>query len=680
VISFGKDIVGNLKIASRKEWLVTNGIGGYASSTITGYNTRRYHGLLVAATRPPLGRMVLLSKLEEVIGIEGTSYQLSTNRYPKTIHPQGYLLMQGFKQDPFPKLIFSIEDIIIEKEIFMINGENTTIITYHIYNSDREVNFVISPLIACRDFHWLMRENKEFNADLKVRGPTVSIKPYRDVPAIYIHGRELNFIPGGCWYKSFEYEVERARGLDYIEDLYNLGYFMTSIRGSAELSIIVSDKPIEEEMDIKKAKVKEITRIKELIDLSGARDEIEIALVKAADCFIVDREIRTEDSVLPKYGKTILAGYHWLSDWGRDAMIALNGLTLVTNRFSDARLILMSFAKNSTSGLIPDNFPEWGEKPQYNSIDTSLWFIISCYNYLRTTGDLEFIDEYLYPTMEEIISCYQKGLEYGIIMDEDGLIYSNESKYRLTWVNARNEESAFSPRYGKAVEVQALWFNSLVIINEILKQVGRPTTEYQELAEKVKESFSKKFWFDEGGYLFDSIEKNRVDYSLKPNQIIAVSLPFSMISREREKSIVNIVYKKLFSPLGIKNFAKTVKESISTQKGDSLRRNNSSYQMSCWVWLIGFFIDSYLKVKDNSPEAIAKAKMMIEPLFEHIKDSGLGFISEYFDGNEPYAPRGCIAQAWSVAEVLRIKKKIEKLEERQEKRDADLRIPVQEMW
>ena len=294
MVSFGKETVGNLKIASRKEWLLTNGIGGYASSTITGCNTRRYHGLLVAATKPPLGRMVLLSKLEEVIGIEEASYQLSTNRYPKTIHPQGYLLLQGFKMDPFPKFIFSVENIIVEKEIAMVRGENTTIITYRIYNSGRAINFVASPLIACRDSHWLMREDKEFNPSLEVKNSTINIRPYLDTPTIYIQGKDLSFIPGGCWYHSFEYEVERARGLDFIEDLYDVGYFMTSVKGEAEFSIIASDKPINKGLDIERIKSEEKERIQKIIELSGAGDEIETTLVKASDCFIVDRKIKAE--------------------------------------------------------------------------------------------------------------------------------------------------------------------------------------------------------------------------------------------------------------------------------------------------------------------------------------------------------------------------------------------------
>ena len=676
MVSFGKETVGNLKIASRKEWLLTNGIGGYASSTIIGCNTRRYHGLLVAATKPPLGRMVLLSKLEEIIGIEEASYQLSTNRYPKTIHPQGYLLLQGFKMDPFPKFIFSVENIIVEKEIAMVRGENTTIITYRIYNSGRAINFVASPLIACRDSHWLMREDKEFNPSLEVKNSTINIRPYLDTPTIYIQGKDLSFIPGGCWYHSFEYEVERARGLDFIEDLYDVGYFMTSVKGEAEFSIIASDKPINKGLDIERIKSEEKERIQKIIELSGAGDEIETTLVKASDCFIVDRKIKAEGEGETVQAKTILAGYHWLSDWGRDAMVALEGLTLITKRYSDARAILTNFAKNSKGGLIPNNFPEWGEKPQFNSMDASLWFIMASYKYLAATGDLEFINKTLFKKLEEIISSYKKGIDFGISMDEDGLIYSNENRYRLTWIDSRNEELFIPARYGKVVEVQALWFNVLMMLDEISSQLGMWNPKYKELAEKVRESFCKKFWCTEEGYLFDCIWKNKVDSSLKPSQIIAVGLPFSILPRDREKNVVEIIHKKLFTPLGIKDFTKTFKDSSQVQKNDFSRRDNSFHQVNIWVWLMGYFIEAYLKVNDNSITAITRAKMMLEPLFEHIKDTGVGFLSEYFDGNEPYAPKGCIAQAWSVAELLRIKKILEELERSQVKQNAYLRIPV----
>src|SRR3990172_4928161 len=623
--------------------------------------------------------MVLLSKLEEVIGIKGASYLLSTNRYPKTIHPQGYLFMQGFKQDPFPKFTYSIEDIILEKEIFMVTGENTTVVTYRIYNSGREISFIISPLIACRDFHWLMKENKGFNTRLKVKDYTVSIEPYKDTPAIYVQGKDLSFTPGGCWYRSFEYEIERARGLDYIEDLYNIGYFITSVKGDAEVSIIASDKPVSKNFDLEKARKDESARIKKIVENSGADDEIQKTLVRASDCFVVDRAINDSRKVFPKYGKTILAGYHWLSDWGRDVMIALNGLCLVTNRFSDAKLILLTFAKNIKDGLIPNNFPEWGETPHYNSIDASLWFIVACYNYFKATGDSDFINKYLWQTIEEIISSYKRGLDFGILMDDDGLIFSKESRYKLTWFNARNEEIPLFQRFSKTVEVQALWYNSLRIAAEIAESLGKPADEYQEISEKVKESFLNKFWFEEEGYLYDSIGKNKTDNFLKPNQIIAVALPFSILPREKENRIVNAVHAKLFSPLGIKDFPRTVTNSGIIQKPDFLRFDSSQQQIHYWTWLLGFFIDAYLKVNENSLEAVNRVKVMIEPISEHIKDTGIGFISEYFDGSEPYAPKGCMAQAWSVAEVLRIRKKISEIEKIAEQKDAGLRVPVQEM-
>ena len=649
MIQFNQETCGNLDSALRREWLETNGLGGFASSTIIGLNTRRYHGLLVAATKPPVGREVLLSKLEETLWIDGQSFDLSANRYPGVVHPQGFRFLANFRLDPFPIFAYEVEGIAIEKTVFMVYGENTTVVQYEFKIRNRSqppksVRLDIRPLVAFRDYHGTTHANGALNANVEMAPQVAAVSPYQGLPTLYLAHNAIELQKTGDWYRNFEYDVERERGLDFAEDLFNHFVIRFDLLANRQASIIASIEPRDVAM-ADQYRQAEIKRRQAAVQSAPLKDEFTRTVTVASDQFIVARKDK----------KTIIAGYHWFSDWGRDTMISLAGLTLPTRKYEVARSILSTFAQHVDQGMLPNRFPDAGETPEYNTVDATLWFFEAARAYLAYTGDDEFVRSELYPVFADIISWHLRGTRYGIKVDSSGLLASGEPGVQLTWMDAKVGDWVVTPRRGRPVEIQALWYNALCIMEELARRFDDDAGQkrYRNMAAMTNWAFNRLFWNEKENCLYDVVDGELADASIRPNQIFAVSLRHSMLSPDRSRSVVVKVREHLLTPYGLRTLAPGDPQYRGRYAGGPLERDGAYHQGTVWPWLIGPFITAYLKVNGGSDAARKQASEWLVPLQEHLSDAGLGQISEVFDGDAPHHPAGCIAQAWSVGEVLR---------------------------
>jgi predicted glycogen debranching enzyme len=633
----------------RLEWLETNGLGGFASSTIVCLNTRRYHGLLVAATKPPVGRFVLLSKLEETLRIDGRSYDLSANRYPDVVHPRGFHYLKEFRLDPFPVFSYEVEGLQIKKSIFMIQGENSTVVQLELQSSaplvaGKNIELLVRPLIAFRDYHALTHENGAINPAVENKPGLASLSPYAGLPTLYLAHNACELQTGGNWYRNFTYDAERERGLDFREDLFNPLVLVFDLKASAPATVIASTEP----RDAERApdyRQNELARRRAITAASPIADDFARTLSAAADQYLVARGNL----------KTVVAGYHWFGDWGRDTMISLPGLTLVTGKFDVARDILREFAHNVSQGMLPNRFSDAAEPPEYNTVDATLWFFEAARAYLAYTGDLEFVRDELYSVFTNIISWHVRGTRYGIKVDATGLLNSGETGVQLTWMDAKVGDWVVTPRRGKPVEIQALWYNALCIMEGLAHRFGDAAAQnlYGTMATLAHWSFNRLFWNEKGGYLYDVVSEGRPDPCFRPNQIFAVSLPYTMLSADRAKSVVAKIQELLLTPYGLRTLAQSDPQYRGRYTGDPHSRDGAYHQGTVWAWLLGPFITAYIKVNGDSAAARDQAAEWLSHMHGHLSDAGLGHVSEIFDGDAPHRPVGCIAQAWSVAEILR---------------------------
>ncbi len=647
MIEFDSDICADVESASSREWLETNGIGGFASSTVSGIHTRRYHGLLIAATAPPLGRLVLLSKFDETLVIDGNRYELSANQYPNKIYPRGFQYLKNFRLAPFPVWTFEVAGIEIEKKVFMTAGENTVVVRYSVDSRfqipDSRFQIELKPLLAFRDYHHLRREDAGFNASFETGENQIVIQPYAEMPSLFFAHNAKTVEKTGFWYRDFQYAIEKERGFDYAEDLFQP--FSLTFDLSETADIIVSTAP-QNVADAKNFEKREVERREDLIKIAAAKDAFSRQLIIAADQFIVSRGA----------GKTIIAGYHWFCDWGRDTMIALNGLTLATNRPEIAKSILLEFSKYVSEGMLPNRFPDEGETPDYNTVDATLWYFEAIRAYVEKTDDYDFVRENLYEKLINIILWHRHGTRYNIHADDDGLIYAGEKNSQLTWMDAKDGEIVFTPRVGKPVEIQALWYNALCVMADFAEKFGdqEDKAKYREMAGKAKQRFNDTFWNEAEECLYDVVDGDRKDASVRPNQIFAVSLPNTMLSIGRAQKIVQKVEAELLTPVGLRSLSSKDSAYRPVYIGSPFERDAAYHQGTVWAWLIGAFVDAYRQVNADGGQTEARVAEILKGFKTHLTEAGIGQISEIFDGDAPHTPRGCIAQAWSVAEILRV--------------------------
>ncbi len=648
MIKFDRTICNDLDAASSREWIETNGIGGFASGTISGANTRRYHGLLTAAIHPPLGRVTLLSKFEETIEFDGRRFDLSTNQFPDVVSPEGFRSIKQFRIDPFPIWTYELDEVELEKRVLMVHGTNATFVRWTLTRDGGHDDVLLSlkPLISFVDYHALQHESASPRFEYEIDDGTISITHGSGEPVLCLRHSRAEIVETGYWYKNFEYAVERERGFDFTEDLFQPFEMRFVLAGSS--ADVLASTQANVDIDHDAAERAEIVRRKALIKQAGVMADVETQLVLAADQFIVSRGS----------GHTVIAGYPWFSDWGRDTMIALNGLTISTGRLDAARDILLEFSQHISQGMLPNRFPDEGEEAEYNTVDATLWYFEAIRAYLEASGDLEFIREHLFEKLADIIAWHLRGTRYNIHVDTDGMLYAGSADVQLTWMDAKVGERVITPRTGKAVEIQALWYNALMTMAGLAADFDEPADEkrYRSMAELCKLSFNGAFWNEEAQCLFDVVENGSRDASIRPNQILAVSMHHSMIDAQRAAKIVEKVEKELLTPVGLRSLSPADPRYCPVYIGPPAERDSAYHQGTVWAWLIGPFIDAYRKVKEPSDATERAVEAILAGFKAHLLEAGLGQISEIFDGDPPHAPRGCFAQAWSVAEVLRVRR------------------------
>ncbi|MDD4169987.1 MAG: amylo-alpha-1,6-glucosidase [Desulfotomaculaceae bacterium] len=643
--SFGKDDWRTFERGIEKEWLVTNGIGGYASSTIIGANTRKYHGLLVAAHNPPGWRVVQLVKLDERLASGGRTYNLAANCSGYGVSDSGYIHLQQVKIGHVPAFTYSFADITLKKTIFMLHGRNTTVILYRISNGVEPATLYLTPLVNCRGYHFITSEGQVDFEQNSITGG-VSISSREDVPPLSLTCSAGHYITNGKWFKGMAYAIEKERGENCFEDHYIPGYFQVALKaGESKTVTVFASTEASEGGNGEALLEEEIGRLQGLEKNAGYQDALACRLVRAAEAFIVRRRSTG--------AKTVIAGYPWFTDWGRDTMIALPGLTLVTRRFKEAQEILLTFARLGKKGLLPNCFQDGAQKAIYNTVDASLWYFHAAYKYLVYTGDLDFIREQVYPVLKDIISWYMDGTDYNIGMDKDGLLNSGAPGVQLTWMDAKIDDWVVTPRNGKAVEINALWYNALCVQKNLARIYGDKQLFDQALLNLVKRSFISSFWSESECYLADVISLEGKDWQVRPNQLLAFSLPFTMLNDEQGRGVVRKVWQELYATYGVRSLSPEDSAYKGVYIGDRVQRDGAYHQGTAWSWLMGPFVTAYRRAHNYSANSREQARRFISPFHDHLRSHGIGYISEIFDGNEPVIPRGCFAQAWGVAEILR---------------------------
>jgi len=649
MIKIDQSICTNYTEATSREWIETNGIGGYASGTVSGTHTRRYHGHLVAALRPPVDRYSLLAKFEEKVIIDGISHALTSDQYPDTVDPKGYLSLIEFRLDPFPVWTFEIDGVKLEKSLFMVHGENTSVIQWRVTDrpKDAELSLELLPLISFRDHHHLRGEDCTFAVDRSNGTNAVEIGLTDSAAKLVLSNNAVSLGDTGYWYRDFQYAIESERGFDHSESLYQPFSLTFDLKDTAVVIASTIKRDAGEADALQQA---ELERRAKLVVVAGAETAFSRELVLAADQFIVTRGV----------GNSVIAGYHWFSDWGRDTMIALSGLTLSTGRPEIAKNILREFSLYISDGMLPNRFPDESETPDYNTVDATLWYFEAIRDYAEHTGDTSFVKDELYDKLVDIIDWHIHGTRYNIRVEPDGLLHAGEQGSQLTWMDAKVGDTVFTPRIGKPVEIQALWYNALCTMSDLATEFADAARarQFAEMSIIARESFNGQFWNIAEECLFDVVGDDGNDASIRPNQIFAVSLHHSMLVSARAKRIVDRVQRDLLTPFGLRSLAADDPQYAGIYIGTPFQRDSSYHQGTVWGWLIGPFIEAYRKVHSTGRSLDKEAQKFTDDLIrgfrDHLSVAMLGQAAEIFDGNEPHAPRGAAAQAWSIAELLRV--------------------------
>lgn len=626
--------------SSRLEWLDTNGAGGYAMGAIAGVNTRRYHGLLVAALHPPLQRCVILSKLEEEIELEGGRFQLAATQYPGVVSPRGFELLDSFRLDPFPCWTWLAGSAWVTKEVFLVRDKPAVAIRY---SGPANARLRVRPFLAMRDYHALTHANPAWNGAVEAQPGILKIQPYTSFPPVVFHHNASRFDPDGKWYYNFEYLTELERGMDFREDLNTPGVFEFDLQPDRP-AYLVAALGGEDRYDA--AAVERIRSDRRRDPVEG-ESPFEVKLIAAADQF---RAHRADGR------PTVLAGFPWFTDWGRDTMVSLPGLLLCRGLLEEARDIVESFLVHLNQGLIPNHYPDIGP-PEYNTCDATLWMFQAVWQYMQAGGDLPWLRDVFYPAVKQILAWHRRGTLYEIRMDpEDALLSAGVEGTQLTWMDAKVDEWVVTPRHGKPVEVNALWYNALRMAAHWAVEFGEPdyARELTGLADTAAHCFARKFWNPQRNCLYDVLGPQGPIDKLRPNQIFAVSLPFDLLREDQRRAVVDIVERELLTPAGLRTLDRADPDYRGRYEGDRYSRDGAYHQGTVWPWLLGPFVSAYLKAYGKSEESLAHCRSIVNGMEPEMLVGGVGSIAEIYDGDPPHLPRGCIAQAWSVAEVLRV--------------------------
>jgi predicted glycogen debranching enzyme len=664
-------------IDSQAEWLETDGLGGFASGTVFGIRTRRYHALLLTATTPPAGRMVLVNGFDAWVETPGGTFAISSQRYnPDVVHPDGASRIESFEYEPWPRWCYKVDnEIFIEQELFVAKGESAVFISWRLVSrhperreaeskdpvaltednfagsldfarDDGVIKLHVRPFLSGRDFHSTHHENGAFCFEAEQNREHATFRSYDGVPAVVAYSNG-HYAHDPTWYRNFLYSEELARGLDAVEDLASPGVFEFSLSHKPAVLMLAAEGHAITDIESIEARHAQVRTIEQ-----ARRQYFSNPLERAADAYLVSRG----------KGKTLIAGYPWFGDWGRDTCIALRGLCIATGHLEEARDILLQWAGTVSQGMLPNRFPDQGEQPEFNSVDASLWYIIAVNDYLLAAKK--------YPTMaddchtkkltaavEAILAGYNEGTRFGIRADRDGLLSAGEHGQQLTWMDARVDGREITPRIGKPVEIQALWLNALAVGVKF-------SAGWEAIFEKGCTAFENKFWNEHAGYLADVIDCDRqpgvIDLTFRPNQIFAVGgLPLMLLSKERARRVVDAVEMLLLTPVGLRSLAPGESGYAPHYEGDSRARDSVYHQGTVWPWLIGPFVEAWVRVHGANAAARKKAcARFLPPLYEHLNHAGLGHVSEISDAEPPHTPRGCPFQAWSLGELLRLERSV----------------------
>lgn len=656
-VQFGREVCGELEIAESREWLVTNGLGGYASGTIAGTTTRRYHGLLIAALQPPVQRTMLVNALDETVRYLDKRYSLGTNRWRSGfISPNGYLQMESFHLEACkPVWRYALGDALLEKRVWMKQGENTTFVQYSLLRSSAPMELDAKVLVNYRDFHHTT-QSPMWQSKMEPVENGVRMLLFEGATPFYVKSATASFTPQSEWYRDYFLPVEHERGLDDHEDRLYGAQLHCQLQNGESLTIVFSTEEnayLDGEQagtnqanhDLKLFQAWQMQRARTCGLAADEEPGWLWQLVLAADQFVVQRSFPGQTE-----GRTILAGYPWFNDWGRDIMIALPGLTLSTGRPEIAKCILRSMMRYVDGGMLPNNFPDASSEPGYNTADATLWFFEAMRQYFETTQDLEFIEE-SFPALAGIIDAHVNGTRYNIKVDpSDALLHAGSPEVQLTWMDAKIGDWVVTPRAGKPVEINALWINALHTAAGFARMLGHHSESYEKLADKAARNF-QKFWNADRNCCYDVIDTpaGGEDGLLRPNQIFAVSLPVSPLSPAQQKAVVDIVAEDLLTSNGLRSLGPFEPGYKGEYGGGPRERDTAYHQGTVWGWLMGPFALAHYRVYQDA----ALAQSFLEPLGRTINSGGLGTLGEIFGGEPPFRPAGCYAQAWTVAEVFR---------------------------
>lgn len=627
------------------EWLETNGRGGFSSGTVAGANTRRYHALLLTARKPPSERIVLVNHLEEWLDIDGQTIPLSTNLYPGAVHPSGYKGCIEFSTDPWPTWIFDCNGITIQREILSIHGRDIVVARWKLVGKKSlRALLKVRPKLTGRDYHGTHHENGSLSTEAQVGSGMVLWQPYSDLPPVRtFHSGGYRHEPD--WYRHIQFPIERQRGLDAEEDWWSPGEFTFDLESGSAKTLALTSETIDR-LDVAALAKQEKSRRDTVRQAAPVADSLAGELWRAADMYISERGMQ----------HTVIAGYPWFTDWGRDTFISLSGLCLVTGRLDIAWQVIASFAALVSEGMVPNRFPDTGEQPVYNTIDASLWFIHAIGRYLAVSRDEVRVRETAWPAVKQILDGYRRGTRYGISMDEDGLIMGGVSGAQLTWMDAKVGDWVVTPRHGKPVEIQALWVRALEVGETLARGFGEADYADRCRSDRSKAiaSFRERFWHKQGGYLYDVIDgPEGSDASLRPNQLYAISLVDELVPHDRAQQILRLVKEQLLTPVGLRTLSPTDSRYRARYEGGVLERDSAYHQGTVWPFLLGSFVTAWIKVYGKNATVLKQARSFLDGIDTHVKEACLGQVSEIFDAEAPHAPRGCYAQAWSVAEPLR---------------------------
>jgi predicted glycogen debranching enzyme len=662
MLDFGREVCGSLPVAEGREWLVTNGMGGFAMGTIAGLLTRRYHGLLIASLKPPLGRTLLLAKLDETATYDGRAYPLFANRWVDgTEEPNGFNYLERFHlEGTTPVWTYACADAVLEKRVWMQPGANTTYVQYQLRRAASGwLNLEMKALVNYRDYHsttiasdWQMAIEPVPNG--------LRLQAGEPATPFYLLGREAAVRAHHDWYEDYFLSIEDFRGQnDVVDDNLHAGTFGVTLRSGQAFTLVATldaDANLDGDAAYRERQAYEAALIEQATLVAGAREALPAIrqLALAADQFIVQRASPGDPD-----GRSVIAGYPWFSDWGRDTMISLPGLTLTTGRADVAARILRTFARYVDQGMLPNRFPDVGEAPEYNTVDATLWYFEAIRAYHAATGDDTLLAE-LFPVLADIIAWHQRGTRYNIHIDpQDGLIYAGEAGVQLTWMDAKVGDWVVTPRIGKPVEINALWYNALGVMAGFARHLREQNPAnhdtffdpgvYEELAQKARAGFGR-FWRAPGGSCYDLLDgPEGNDAALRPNQLLAVSLPFSPLTPAQQKTVVDVCGRLLLTSYGLRSLSSDHADYQGRYGGNQKQRDAAYHQGTVWGWLIGPFVTAHLRVYQDRE----LARSFLRPFCHHLASHGVGSISEIFEGDPPFNPRGCPAQAWSVAELLR---------------------------